>query len=206
MRKEEVTTEKKQQQQRDVEFRRRKPVDYGRRTMMQRENETTDSNHNYNCSSKNSNSTSSYLHNQQQSYRRRDRGSRGRSARPGFDPQSDDSLYKDSIRNPNLQVRRSVNEKKLVNWGLACFMSNEYLTRGTLLGRPWPPQESNPSGHRMYCKSTPESASLDQDEDESRRDKQAALYHTVTDSLRTGNVHLPGIVNPSQLAAWLGLD
>ena len=89
----------KQQQQRELELKWRNPVDYGRRTMMQRENETTDNNHNYNCSSKNSNSTSSYLHNQQQSYRRRDRGSRGRSAGPGFDPQSDDSLYKNSIRN-----------------------------------------------------------------------------------------------------------
>jgi hypothetical protein len=83
-----------------------------------------------------------------------------------------------------------VNEKKVVNWRLACFMCNEYLTRGTLLGRPWPPQDSNPNWH--------------ENNDESRREKER-LYHTLTDFLQAGDAHLPGIVNPSQLAAWLGL-
>jgi hypothetical protein len=195
---------KRQQKQYELEFRRRKPVDYGRRTRMKREKETTDNNHN-DSSGKNSNSTSSSLLKQPQPHRAGGGGSRAQSPRPGFDPQTDEKLYKTSVRGPKLQGRQSVNEKKLVNWRLACFMSNEYLTRGTLLGRPWPPQDSNPSRHGINHKSMPKSVSLDQDEDENRREKET-LYHTLSESLRAGDVHLAGIVNPSQLAAWIGLD
>jgi len=123
--------------------------------------------------------------------------------RPGFDPQTNDNLYKTSARSPNLPPQLSVNETKVVNWRLACFMCNEYLTRGTLLGRPWPTQDSKPNWHENNDKSQ-QSHSLDQDGDESRREKER-LYHTLTDFLQAGDVHLPGIVNPSQLAAWLGL-
>jgi hypothetical protein len=98
-----------------------------------------------------------------------------------------------------------MNKKKAVNWRLACFLANEYLTRRTLLGRPWPPQDSNPKCyHENNDKSKPKSASLNQDEFQSRREKER-LYYTLADFLRTGDVHLSGIVNPSQLAAWVGL-
>lgn len=194
----------KQQQQHDLAFSRRKPVDDGRRTKMRQEKETTE-NSNYNDSNgTNFNSTSFSLHKQLQPYRGVG-GSRGRSPRRGFEPQTDDELYKTNARCPNLSPRRPVNAKKLVNWRLACFMSNEYLTRGTLLGRPWPPQDSNPNWHGISDKSKSKFASLDQDEAESRREKEA-MYHTLTDSIRAGDIHFPGIVNPSQLAARLGLE
>lgn len=198
MGKEKETTEKKQQQH-ELASRRRKPVDYGRRMKMKREMETMNNNHN-NSSGTNAKSTSSTLHNQPQLHRGGG-GSRDRSPRPGFEPRTDDKLYKSYAGGLNLSLRRSVppvNEKKLVNWRLACFMSNEYLTRGTLLGRPWPPQDSNDE-------SKAKSGSLDENADESRSEKER-LYRTLTDFLRAGDVHLPGIVNPSQLASWLGLN
>jgi hypothetical protein len=178
------------QQQHEWGFRRRKLLDDGRRTKMRKEKETTQRNNHNDSNGTNSNSTSSSLHKQTLPHRGEGGGSRGRSPRPGFEPQT---LYKTYSRGPNLSPRRSLNAKKLVNWRLACFMSNEYLTRGTLLGRPWPPQDSN------------NSKNPDREADESRREKER-LYYTLTDFLRAGDVHLPEIVNPSQMAAWLGLN
>lgn len=195
---------KQQQQQHEFDFRRKRPADEGRRTKMRRERETTESNNN-DSSGTNSNSTSSSLLKQPRHNGEGGGRSRGRSPRTGFDPQTEEKLYKTSVRTPNLPPRRPENEKK-VNWRLACFMSHEYLTRGTLLGRPWPPQDSNPQcRYEKNDKSEPRSSCLDQEGDESKREKER-LYLTLADFLRTGDVHLPGIVNPSQLAAWLGLN
>lgn len=191
------TYKKQQQQQHDLDFRWKKAADEGRRTKMTREKKTTESN-NHDSSGTNSNSTSSSLHNHPQLNEEGGR-SRGRSPRTRFDPETE---YKTSFRSPNLPPRRPVNEKEVVNWRLACFMANEYLTRGTLLGTPWLPQDSNPKcRHGNNDKSELRFGSLD----ESRREKER-LYDTVADFLRAGDVHLPGIVNPSQLAAWLGLN
>jgi hypothetical protein len=189
-------SKKRQQQQQESDFNPRRPADEGRRTKMRMGKEITDS------SGKNSNCTSSSLYKQPQP--NGEGGSTGRSPRPGFDPQTNDNLYKTSARSPNLPPQLSVNETKVVNWRLACCMCNEYLTLGTLLGRPWPTQDSKPNWHENNGKSQPKSGSLDQDGDESRREKER-LYHTLADFLQAGDVHLPGIVNPSQLAAWLGL-
>lgn len=188
--KENVTTDKQQQQQ-ELACRPRKPVDYGRRTEINREKEATDHNNN---SGTNPNSRSSFL---KKPHLHRGGGSRGRLARPGFEPRTNEKLNTIYAGSPNLSSRRLVNEKKLVNWRLACFLSYEYLSRGTLLGSLWPPQDSN-------SKSKPMSGSPDENADEIRREKER-LYATVTGFLRDGDVHLPGIMNPSQLASWLGL-
>lgn len=193
MGKENVTTDKQQQQQQqELACTPRNSADYGKRTEINREKEATD--HNNNNSGTNPNSTSSFLKKQQL---HRGGGSRGRLARPGFEPRTNEKLNTIYTGSPNLSSRRSVNEKKLVNWRLACFLSNEYLSRGTLLGSLWPPQDSN-------SKSKPMSGSSDENADEIRREKER-LYGTVTGFLRDGDVHLPGIMNPSQLASWLGL-
>lgn len=190
----------KQQQRHESDFRRRRPVDEGRRTKMRMERETTDNDR----SGTNSKFTFSSLRKQSQPHGGIG-GSRGRFLRPGFDPLTDENLlHKTCAGVPNLPPQRSVNEKNVVNWRLACFMCNEYLTLGTLLGSPWPPQDSIPNWHEITDKSEPKSGSRNENEDESRRDKER-VYHTLTDFLRAGDVHLPGIVNPSQLAAWLGL-
>lgn len=178
----------RQQLQHESDFRRRRPADEGRRTKMRKEEGKTDND--TDSGGTNSNSTSSPLRKQPRPQGGIG-GSRGRSPRPGVDPLTDDNiLYKTSVRGPSLPPRRSVNEKKVVNWRLACFMCNEYLTRGTLLGRPWPPQDSNPNW---------------QENKDGTGSEKERLYHTLTDFLQAGDVHLPGIVNPSQLAAWLGL-
>ncbi|GLJ36422.1 hypothetical protein SUGI_0731320 [Cryptomeria japonica] len=90
---------------------------------------------------------------------------------------------------------------KAVNRRLACFMAREYLSRGTLLGKPWPPQDSN---------MTPQENATAQEKKNLQGDKAAsereALYYTLTtDFFRSDDIHIPGIYNPSQMAAWLGL-
>ncbi|GLJ36401.1 hypothetical protein SUGI_0730850 [Cryptomeria japonica] len=89
---------------------------------------------------------------------------------------------------------------KAVNRRLACFLAREYLHRGTLLGKPWPPQDSN---------STPRGNTTAQPKKNLRGDEatreQEVLYSTLTtDFLRSDDIHIPGIFNPSQMAAWFG--
>lgn len=196
----------KQLQQRESDFMTGRPVDEGRkRRKVRKLNEFTKSN-NDDSSCRNSNYTSSSLRKQPQPYGKIGEGSRSRLLPTGLHSQTNDSLYKTSATSPRLPPQRPVDKKKAVNWRLACFMANEYLTHGTLLGRPWPPQDSNPKcGHENKYKSKPKSAALDKDDDEMRREKER-VYHTLTDFLRAGDVQLPGIVNPSQLASWVGLN
>ncbi|GLJ36399.1 hypothetical protein SUGI_0730830 [Cryptomeria japonica] len=89
---------------------------------------------------------------------------------------------------------------KAVNRRLACFLAREYLHRGTLLGKPWPPQDSN---------TTPRENATAQPKKKLRGDEaareQEALYSTLTtDFLRSDDIHIPGIFNPTQMAAWFG--
>jgi len=188
----------KRQQQHESDFRGSRPVDEDRRTKARKEKEITEIN---------SSSGSSSLFKQPQPHGGIGGGSIGQSPRTGFDPQTDDTLYKTSVRrSSSLPRRRPENENKTVNWRLACFLAHEYLTGRTLLGSQWPPQDSNSKrGHGNSDKPNPKFVAFDKDTDEKRNDKER-VYHTLADSLRTGDVHLPGIVNPSQLASWVGLN
>ncbi|GLJ36400.1 hypothetical protein SUGI_0730840 [Cryptomeria japonica] len=90
---------------------------------------------------------------------------------------------------------------KAVNRRLACFLAREYLQRGTLMGKPWPPQDSN---------TTPRENATAQLKKNLRGDEaareQEALYSTLTSNfLCSDDIHIPGIFNPSQMAAWFGL-
>ena len=122
----------KQLQQDKSDFKRGRPVDEGRRrTKVRKVTEITESN-NYDSSGRNSNYTFFALPKQSQPHGEIGGGSRSRSLRTGFHSQSNDSLYKTSLRSHRVP-QQPVDEKKSVNWRLGCFMANEYLPRGTLL-------------------------------------------------------------------------
>ncbi|GLJ36435.1 hypothetical protein SUGI_0731650 [Cryptomeria japonica] len=121
-----------------------------------------------------SNSTSSSLQ-QGQGFSRS-----SRSPRAGLDPLTSNS-------HKTLLTNLPPPKGKVVNWRLACFMAREYLSRGTLLGKPWPPQDSNP-----------------RQGDETAKEKERLYSVVSTDFLRSDDVHIPGILNPSQLVTWLG--
>ncbi|GLJ36420.1 hypothetical protein SUGI_0731260 [Cryptomeria japonica] len=91
---------------------------------------------------------------------------------------------------------------KAVNWRLPCFMPREYLSRETLLGKPLPPQDSNTTPRENGASAKPKK-NIGGDEAASERE---ALYSTLTtDFLRSDDIHIPGIYNPLQMAAWPGL-
>ena len=86
-------------------------------------------------------------------------------------------------------------------------MANEYVKSGRLLGRLWPPpppQDSNTVRPDNKNKSKP-SASEEGESLEIRKEKER-VHYIVADFLRSGDAHIPGIFNPSQLAVCLGLE
>lgn len=89
------------------------------------------------------------------------------------------------------------------NWLLAGYLAHEFLTRGTLLGRPWDPVQNvavpvsnggNPNEN-------------DEAEERRRRERRQVedgeRYVEVANLLKTDGAHVPGIVNPTQLASFL---
>ncbi|GLJ36433.1 hypothetical protein SUGI_0731580 [Cryptomeria japonica] len=89
---------------------------------------------------------------------------------------------------------------KAVNWRLACFLASEYLSGGTLLGKPWPTEDSDTIPWENY---TPRPKKKLRGHEASR--EKEALYSTLTANfLLSDDIHIPHIFNPSQLAAWLG--
>ncbi|GLJ36425.1 hypothetical protein SUGI_0731370 [Cryptomeria japonica] len=113
----------------------------------------------------------------------------------GFDPLPVAS-YAHKSSPPSLEPSRS----KAVNWRLACFLAREYLSRGTLLGKPWPPQDSNVRPRENAT--VQPNKDLQGDEAASEREEQYSTF--TTNFLRSDDVHIPGICNPSQIVAWLG--
>ena len=79
------------------------------------------------------------------------------------------------------------------NWVLAGYMAHEFLTCGTMLGRKlypaWaevgPLDTPSPQQHREVKKKTHQS------------------YSDVSSVFKTDGIHIPGVVNPTQLAKWI---
>ncbi|CAI9107586.1 OLC1v1006973C1 [Oldenlandia corymbosa var. corymbosa] len=106
---------------------------------------------------------------------------------------------------------------------LAGYLAHEFLTKGTLFGETWDPARaeagvplssssasSSTSGrgrpaHPMAEKRKAEPSGKAEEEDERKRIEKQRRYVEVADLLRTDGVHIPGIVNPTQLARFLQL-
>lgn len=75
---------------------------------------------------------------------------------------------------------------------LAGYLAHEFLTKGTLFGRRWEPGRSEPGkSPEPPVRSEPDPA------------KPPRAYVEVSQLLKTEGVHIPGVVNPTQLARWL---
>ncbi|PKA54259.1 hypothetical protein AXF42_Ash000092 [Apostasia shenzhenica] len=83
---------------------------------------------------------------------------------------------------------------------LAGYLAHEFLTKGTLLGERWPQERSeltivptsSRSGRIGLCEA---SSTLPV--------HVAKAYDDVAYLLKADGVHIPGVVNPTQLARWL---
>ncbi|KAH7862801.1 hypothetical protein Vadar_009783 [Vaccinium darrowii] len=86
---------------------------------------------------------------------------------------------------------------------LAGYLAHEFLTKGTLFGQPWDPARAeavpvSADSRRLKLKAEMGSRAEPQVEKNQR-------YVEVADLLKTNGAHLPGIVNPTQLARSLQL-
>ncbi|TXG63865.1 hypothetical protein EZV62_010859 [Acer yangbiense] len=87
---------------------------------------------------------------------------------------------------------------------LAGYMAHEYLTKATLFGQPFDPAQAQAQAVPEPSKPSPEkkeeaepSRGAEQEEDKYQR------YVEVASLIKTDGAHIPGIVNPTQLARFL---
>lgn len=86
---------------------------------------------------------------------------------------------------------------------LAGYLAHEYLTKGTLLGQPWaPPRAEGPRG-----RTTEDGGGGEEGAAPCRRaeEEERERYAEVAGLFKGGGTHLPGVVNPTQLARFLHL-
>ncbi|KAI0499621.1 hypothetical protein KFK09_017827 [Dendrobium nobile] len=79
---------------------------------------------------------------------------------------------------------------------LAGYLAHEFLTKGTLFGKQWPPLEPT-GGSATSAQPGPV------EEDRARSTGTAKAYDEVAYLLKMDGVHIPGVVNPTQLGRWL---
>ncbi|KAJ9176472.1 hypothetical protein P3X46_011781 [Hevea brasiliensis] len=83
---------------------------------------------------------------------------------------------------------------------LAGYLAHEYLTRGTLFGQPWDPARAEEVA--LEPKKIKPSQRLKEEETQPNKETYKR-YVEVSSLLKAGGSHLPGVVNPSQLARFL---
>ncbi|KAJ0248990.1 Embryo sac development arrest 6 [Hirschfeldia incana] len=81
------------------------------------------------------------------------------------------------------------------NWVLAGYMAHEFLTCGTMLGR-----KLYPGWAEVGPLDTP---STQQQNGEVKKQKTDQSYSDVSSVFKTDGIHIPGVVNPTQLAKWI---
>ncbi|KAG7652984.1 hypothetical protein ISN44_As01g003080 [Arabidopsis suecica] len=88
---------------------------------------------------------------------------------------------------------------------LAGYLSHEFLTNGTLFGEQWNPAraQAGPFSAQSVEPSKVKPSHIIEPAEES--DPKRKRYVEVANLLRSDGAHLPGIVNPAQLARFLKL-
>lgn len=85
---------------------------------------------------------------------------------------------------------------------LAGYLAHEFLTEGTLFGQKWDPARAEAVPLSAAAPAVPrKTKSVDRAAAEPT--KQHGSYADVASLMKTDGVHVPGIVNPTQLARWI---
>lgn len=106
---------------------------------------------------------------------------------------------------PPTSVTRAVNSPKGAepaqssNRLLAGYMAYEFLTKGTLFGQKFDPSRAE----AMPVSSSEPKRSKQSKEAEPNRKPKPQSYADVANLLKSDGVHIPGVVNPTQLARWI---
>ncbi|XP_010551678.1 PREDICTED: uncharacterized protein LOC104822234 [Tarenaya hassleriana] len=99
---------------------------------------------------------------------------------------------------------RAMKEPESSNWLLAGYMAHEFLANGTLLGHklePCRPDATGAASSRLLCDG--ESGRPDPIIADPGRKQANQSYADVASVLKIDGTHVPGVVNPSQLARWI---
>ncbi|KAG6658822.1 uncharacterized protein LOC122306060 [Carya illinoinensis] len=93
---------------------------------------------------------------------------------------------------------------------LAGYLAHEFLTRGTLLGLPWDPAKKEAVPVSGRGKQRDDGEAEPSGGAERRRGRRQVEDHQryveLANLLKTSGAHMPGIVNPTQLACFLQLQ
>uniref|UniRef100_A0A5B6YWF9 Embryo sac development arrest 6 n=1 Tax=Davidia involucrata TaxID=16924 RepID=A0A5B6YWF9_DAVIN len=120
------------------------------------------------------------------------------------------------IARPSVPIAGSTSTPKAAsepvsnNQLLAGYLAHEFLTKGTLFGEPWDPARAEAvpvsvaSTDLRKMKSSQKAKAEPSVKAELQMEKYQR-YAEVADLLKTDEAHLPGIVNPSQLARFFQL-
>ncbi|KAM3356645.1 hypothetical protein P3S68_023359 [Capsicum galapagoense] len=97
------------------------------------------------------------------------------------------------------------NNTKMANPLLAGYMAYEFLTKGTLLGQKYDPARAKAVPvNANVALAEPKKRKLNPEEGEKSKPKpKNESYAEVATLLRSDGTHIPGIVNPTQLAQWI---
>lgn len=89
---------------------------------------------------------------------------------------------------------------------LAGYLAYEFLNKGTLFGQAWEPARAEAKPVSEEPRKLKEKRSEGEpNEGQGQLVERNERYVEVADLLKGGRVHLPGIVNPTQLAGFLQL-
>ncbi|KAK2984613.1 hypothetical protein RJ640_029119 [Escallonia rubra] len=88
---------------------------------------------------------------------------------------------------------------------LAGYLAHEFLTKGTLFGQPWDPARAEAAPVSAAPAEPRRNRARGKAEQQQPKPQECSRYAEVADLLKGGGAHLPGIVNPSQLARFLQL-
>ncbi|MQL71676.1 hypothetical protein Taro_003999 [Colocasia esculenta] len=89
---------------------------------------------------------------------------------------------------------------------LAGYLAHEFMTRGTLFGQRWDPAAKPPApGRQESLPALPPKPQQQQKprQPEPKQEKPPAAYAELAYLLKTDGAHIPGVVNPTQLARLL---
>ncbi|CAH8358129.1 unnamed protein product [Eruca vesicaria subsp. sativa] len=104
----------------------------------------------------------------------------------------------ESVAPTTTTAAAAVAEQAGSNRLVAGYLAHEFLNKGTLFGEQW-----NPAGPFSAQSTEPRKTKPSHDIEPSEHKRMR--YEEVASILRADGTHLPGIVNPSQLARFLKL-
>ena len=132
--------------------------------------------------------------------------SRKRKERESFEvPKPPPKLARPNIPRPGpASLAQETPQPASSNQLLAGYLAHEFLTEGTLFGQPWDPARSEALPVAAESRRVKFPGSSQKAKAEPKTEKYER-YVEVSNMLKTDGAHLPGIVNPAQLAHFLQL-